>query len=239
MASISVVDMHQRYKRVQSLQRKIKRQIPNDQRDATPEEWMYYEYERVCADLEETLSIMQTSFTSRFGAITDPDTSIRERIRETLELISTSDLSDSLLLRLRGGTDLSPAFQTIEINILVFCGVPLKDAFEIVKRTPPLQEVISDSGAFFLTPSMFVVPIMLHYRNFRNLLSNTIGSMLHRLREIEIHQGLAILFEANKQSSVLFPSFYSDLSMFVAHFASVQEAIRAKIDLSRAIPELS
>ena len=28
MASISVVDMHQRYKRVQSLQRKIKRQIP-------------------------------------------------------------------------------------------------------------------------------------------------------------------------------------------------------------------
>ena len=115
---------------------------------------MYSEYERVCADLEETLSITQTSFTSRFGALTDSDTSIRQRILETLELISTSDLSDSLLLRLRGGTDLSPAFQTIEINILVFCGVPLKDAFEIVKRTPPLQEVISDSGAFFLTPSM-------------------------------------------------------------------------------------
>ena len=37
---------------------------------------------------------------------------------------------------MRSGTDLSSAFQAIEISILVFCGVPLKDAYEIVKRTP-------------------------------------------------------------------------------------------------------
>ena len=37
---------------------------------------------------------------------------------------------------MRSGTDLSSAFQTIEISILVFCGVPLKEAYEIVKRTP-------------------------------------------------------------------------------------------------------
>lgn len=140
---------------------------------------------------------------------------------------------------MRSGTDLSSAFQATEISILVFCGVPLKDAYEIVKRTPPLQNVISDSGTLFLTSSMFIDPILIHYRSFRNALSNTIHSMLMRLQEIEIHQGLAILLQANKDSSELLPSPIDKLSISLAYSAQVQELSRADIDLTRSVPELS
>jgi hypothetical protein len=63
--------------------------------------------------------------------------------------------------------------------------------------------------------------------------------MLSRLQEIQIHQGLAILLQANKESGELLPSSIGELSMYTAHFASLQEAGRAKIDLGRDIPELS
>ena len=64
-------------------------------------------------------------------------------------------------------------------------------------------------------------------------------SMLLRLQEIEIHQGLAILLQANKHSGELLPTTVGELSMYVAHFASAQEASRADIDLTHSVPELS
>jgi|688.fasta_scaffold216752_1 hypothetical protein len=239
MPSISVVDMHRRYRRVQSLQGKIKRRTPNDQRVSPPEEWMYDEYEEVCADLDQSLFLMRASLVSQFDSVLDTDVSIRENMLEILESLSASDFSDSFFSKLRIGTDMSSAFQTIEINILVFSGVPLRDAFEIIKRVPTLQTVISGSGTRFLTASDFVVPIVNHYQNFRNLLSKTVNLMLSRLQEIQIHQGLAILLQANKESGELLPSSIGELSMYTAHFASLQEAGRAKIDLGRDIPELS
>ena len=239
MTSIVVLDMHQRYKRVQAFKGRLRRQVPKDQRDMQPEDWMYAEYENVCNDLEESLNQMRAALVSRLDSIVDTDIPLRENILKTIDSLSASDLSDSFFSMMRSGTDLSSAFQAIEISILVFCGVPLKDAYEIVKRTPTLQNVISDSGAHFLTSSMFTGPVMSHYRNFRNTLSNTIKSMLLRLQEIEIHQGLAILLQANKDSGELLPATVGELSMYVAHFASAQEASRADIDLTRSVPELS
>ena len=239
MTSIVVLELHKRYKRVQAFRGKIRRLVPKDQRDIQPEDWMYIEYENICNDLEESLNQMRAVLISRLDSIVDTDISLRENILKTIDSLSASDLSDSFFSIMRSGTDLSSAFQATEISILVFCGVPLKDAYEIVKRTPPLQNVISDSGTLFLTSSMFIDPILIHYRSFRNALSNTIHSMLMRLQEIEIHQGLAILLQANKDSSELLPSPIDKLSISLAYSAQVQELSRADIDLTRSVPELS
>jgi hypothetical protein len=91
MPSISVVDMHRRYRRVQSLQGKIKRRTPNDQRVSPPEEWMYDEYEEVCADLDQSLFLMRASLVSQFDSVLDTDVSIRENMLEILESLSASD----------------------------------------------------------------------------------------------------------------------------------------------------
>ena len=63
--------------------------------------------------------------------------------------------------------------------------------------------------------------------------------MLLKLQEIEIHQGLAILLQANKDSSELLPSPIDKLSISLAYSAQVQELGRADIDLTRSVPEFS